>query len=112
MKDLKKLDTNGIRFNEDFILVDPPNISINMGSCSMRITQKMFKRYAEWYLEDQENSSDDYTVENFLKEIIEVCKKYKFSISHEDGHGAFIIENQDEENFRWFMDAQDGTKKY
>ncbi len=59
IKDLKKLDANGIRFNEDFILVDPPNVSIVMGSCSMRMTQKTFKRYAEWYLEDQETSSDD-----------------------------------------------------
>lgn len=31
-------------------------------------------------------------VKDFLDEIEEVCSKYNFDISHEDGHGAFIIE--------------------
>ena len=32
----------------------------------------------------------------FFNEIDAVCKKYGFSISHEDGHGAFEIEDYDE----------------
>jgi len=31
-------------------------------------------------------------MELFLLEIEEVCKKYGFSISHQDIHGAFIIQ--------------------
>ena len=34
---------------------------------------------------------DDHHVDEFLKEIVEVCKRRGFSISHEDGHGSFVI---------------------
>lgn len=32
-------------------------------------------------------------------------KKYNLSISHEDGHGAFIIEKYDEYNIKWLRDC-------
>ncbi len=35
---------------------------------------------------------------DFLNEIEETCKKYGLSISHEDGHGAFLIEEYDSNN--------------
>jgi hypothetical protein len=44
-------------------------------------------------------------VDNFLNEIIKVCKKYDLSISHEDHHGAFEIEDLDEYNLDWLSDA-------
>ncbi len=47
-------------------------------------------------------------IESFLKEIIKVCKKYNFSISHEECYGAFIIEEYDEDNIKWLMGAEDG----
>ena len=28
----------------------------------------------------------------FKQEVLDVCKKWGFSISHEDAHGAFLIE--------------------
>ena len=31
-------------------------------------------------------------MERFLEEIKMICKKYNLSISHEDGHGCFLIE--------------------
>jgi FAD/FMN-containing dehydrogenase len=41
-------------------------------------------------------------VEAFLKEIAEVCRKHGLSISHEDGHGAFIVtDDRMEENIAW-----------
>lgn len=49
---------------------------------------------------------DKKKVEEFLKEIEEVCRKYNMSISHEDGHGAFIIEKFDEFNIKWLKEAQ------
>lgn len=36
--------------------------------------------------------------EEFLEDIKRVCQKYNRSISHEDGHGNFIIEEYNEYN--------------
>lgn len=47
----------------------------------------------------------DDKVEEFLKEIDELCRKYGLSIAHEDGHGAFIIESYDEFNIKWLREA-------
>jgi hypothetical protein len=49
---------------------------------------------------------DKKKVEEFLQEIEEVCRKHNMSISHEDGHGAFIIEKFDEFNIKWLKEAQ------
>lgn len=46
----------------------------------------------------------------FLQEVTDLCKKYKISISHEDTHGNFILENYDEYLMDWFNDAKDITK--
>ena len=37
-------------------------------------------------------------VVSFLTEIERVCKKYGYSISHEDGHGSFIITAYNEDD--------------
>lgn len=45
-------------------------------------------------------------LKGFMDEILEVCKKHNVSISHEDGHGGFLIETPyDEFNSDWFKDA-------
>lgn len=44
-------------------------------------------------------------VDAFLEDVIEVCLKHGMSISHEDGHGAFIVENAKETNFAWLRAA-------
>lgn len=44
-------------------------------------------------------------MENFLNEIEKISKKYDLSISHEDGHGAFIIDDYDERNIEWLKAA-------
>lgn len=44
-------------------------------------------------------------IEKFLKEIDETCKKYNLSISHEDTHGSFIIEEYSKENIEWLRQA-------
>lgn len=41
----------------------------------------------------------------FLEEIDSVCKRHGLSISHEDYHGAFFIEEYDESNIEWLFDA-------
>lgn len=44
-------------------------------------------------------------VKRFYKELIALYKKYDLSISHEDSHGSFIIENYNGNNVDWIMDA-------
>lgn len=44
-------------------------------------------------------------VKRFYKELIAIYKKYDISISHEDSHGSFIIENYNGNNVDWIMDA-------
>ena len=41
-------------------------------------------------------------IDNFMKEILDVCKKHGLSISHEDGHGNFIIEEYSDNYSDWF----------
>jgi len=48
-------------------------------------------------------------VNDFLKNIIEICKKYGFSIGHEDTQGSFIIEDFKDENITWLNAASDKT---
>ncbi len=44
--------------------------------------------------------------DDFKKEIIEVCKRHKLSISHEDEQGAFVITRLDTSCIDWFMNAR------
>jgi hypothetical protein len=48
---------------------------------------------------------EDKEVDKFLEDITNVCKKYNFSISHEDLHGSFIICEYHEDNTNWLMNA-------
>ena len=50
-------------------------------------------------------------VDEFISEILEVCKKRGFSISHEDGHGSFEIVNYSSKNSDWFSWAKDKTEE-
>jgi hypothetical protein len=50
-------------------------------------------------------------ISDFLNEIENICKKYNLSISHEDSHGGFIIEDYDYSNIEWLKDAIDHTSK-
>jgi len=55
---------------------------------------------------------DTPKVDEFLKDIEEVCQRHSMTISHEDGHGAFIIEPFNEDNIKWLHDAHEqGAEK-
>ncbi len=43
-----------------------------------------------------------------MREIAKVCKEHGFSLSHEDTHGAFVVEKYEEGNIQWLMDAMIG----
>lgn len=42
----------------------------------------------------------------FINKICELSKEYDLSISHQDSHGAFIIEKYDEVNIDWLKNAE------
>lgn len=44
-------------------------------------------------------------ITEFLRDIEKVCQFHNLSIAHEDNHGAFIIENFDENNIRWLKET-------
>jgi len=44
-------------------------------------------------------------LKRFFKDIENVCKKHGYSISHEDEHGAFVIERYSDYNIDWLKDA-------
>ena len=44
-------------------------------------------------------------VSKFYEDIEKVCREHGMSISHEDGHGAFIVESFSEENLWWLKSA-------
>jgi hypothetical protein len=50
-------------------------------------------------------------VDAFIDDLISVCQKHKLSISHEDSHGAFIIEDYSENRADWLRAAHVDTKR-
>lgn len=55
---------------------------------------------------------DTAPMEAFIKDITNVCLKHKMTISHEDGHGSFIIEDYNYKRIEWLKGAifvADGT---
>ena len=48
-------------------------------------------------------------IDAFIEDVIEVCRAHGFSISHEDGHGAFLIEPFNADLAEWLRCAYDDT---
>jgi hypothetical protein len=49
-----QLNEQGIAFNEDSLTVEPAVVVLKIGSCTLRIPQRKFQHFAEWYLQEQE----------------------------------------------------------
>ena len=54
-------------------------------------------------------SVDRPDIDAFIEDVISVCKKHGFSISHEDGHGAFEIEQYTDGFSNWLKNAHVGS---
>lgn len=48
-------------------------------------------------------------VRAFLDEVLEASKRHGLSISHEDGHGSFIVEQFKQDNIDWLNDAAESV---
>lgn len=44
-------------------------------------------------------------IKTFLDDVIALCRKHQFSISHEDIQGSFVIEPFCEDNAEWLRSA-------
>lgn len=49
-------------------------------------------------------------VKKFIEDILAVYEKHGLSISHEDGHGSFEIEEYNQHNEDWLRAAKDLTR--
>lgn len=49
-------------------------------------------------------------IDDFLSDILAVCRKHQLCIGHEDTHGAFLIHCLDENVTMWMNDASDATE--
>ena len=58
--------------------------------------------------EEQSCNVESEKIDEFLLEIMQVCKKHNLTIAHEDYHGAFIIEGESESNLEWINNAHIG----
>ena len=50
----RKLNEQGIAINDNSIEVEPSVVVLRMGHTTIRINQKTFQIFAEWYLKEQE----------------------------------------------------------
>lgn len=58
-----------------------------------------------WSLIKNDDIETPENIINFLNEITKIYKKYNLSLSHEDDHGSFIIENYNETNIKWLKNS-------
>jgi hypothetical protein len=81
----------------------------------LRTNAKVLARYdaasSEWedrYVDNGQKERDDVT--KFLREIADVCQRHGFSLGHEDGHGAFLVERWNLIDEEWLLEARDNTR--
>lgn len=48
----------------------------------------------------------DEQCKTFLAEVVEVERRHGLAISHEDGHGAFLVERFSDDLAEWLTEAQ------
>jgi len=55
-----KLNEQGIAFNENSLAVLPAYVELKVGHTTIKIGMATFKRFAEWYLQEQEVQSNQF----------------------------------------------------
>lgn len=54
MATANELNESGIAFNNNSIHIEPNSVVLDLGNTTVRIHMYLFKKFAEWYLEEQE----------------------------------------------------------
>jgi hypothetical protein len=58
------LNEQGLGINDDSIHIEPSSVILTMGHTTIKIWMKLFKQFAEWYLEPQEIKEKIYKNSN------------------------------------------------
>lgn len=58
-----------------------------------------------WDISENEFIPTPSSALDFFEDFNNLCKRYNLSISHEDGHGAFILEKYNIDNIEWLEAA-------
>jgi hypothetical protein len=69
------------------------------------MTEKEKTIIKSWDSKEKKFIETPKKIKEFFNDIDILCKKHNLSISHEDGHGAFIIKNYDVNNIEWLKSA-------
>ena len=48
-----KISEQGIGYNDYSLHVIPNSVFLRIGPCTVKIPQRIFKRFSEWYLQEQ-----------------------------------------------------------
>lgn len=71
------------------------------------IDGKIKKGHETWSNQESKHVKTKDSIVQFLREYEDLCRKHNISLSHEDGHGAFIFQEFDEDNIDWVCYGQD-----
>jgi len=63
------------------------------------------KKYVVHYRKNDEGKIVETNLDQFFKELFSLYEKYDVSISHEDSHGAFMLDHDNEYNRDWIKEA-------
>lgn len=66
-----------------------------------------FVEESTWKLNTSVSCEQPREAKEFLEEILKLSNRYNMSISHEDGHGAFVVEPWSEDNAKWLGAAME-----
>lgn len=48
-------------------------------------------------------------IDEFINDVLHVCRKHGLSIEHEDMNGGFLVTAYNDDAARWLLDAADAT---
>ena len=69
------------------------------------LIQIEFNKFS-WDRAKREHTPTPDKMKAFLADIIIVCNRHGLSLSHEDGQGAFIVEDYSSKNIERLLEAQ------
>lgn len=72
------LNHQGMSINDKSIEVHPASVVLRVGACTLKIPQSTFKRFAEWYLEDQDEVDEKTQREKAIQRILDKAEDIKW----------------------------------
>ena len=74
------LDHQGLTINDKSIEVHPSIVKIRVGPATLKIPQNTFKRFAEWYLEDQDYVDEKTGREKAIERILDRAEDLNWKV--------------------------------